>query len=85
MCSGGRSLLSFARNLIVTFLLLGAQAYAAGSLLIVYGSHNETTAPPWVGIESGLFRKYGVDPQMLQVRSGQIIIATLATGGVAVV
>jgi ABC-type nitrate/sulfonate/bicarbonate transport system substrate-binding protein len=85
MRSAGRSPLSFARALVVGFLLFVAQAHAAGPLLIAYGGHNETTAPWWVGIEKGLFRKHGVDPKMLQVRSGQIIMTTLATGGAPVV
>jgi ABC-type nitrate/sulfonate/bicarbonate transport system substrate-binding protein len=54
-------------------------------LLIAYGGHNETMAPMWVGIEKGLFRKYGVDPRMLQTRSGPIMMATLASGGTPLV
>ena len=34
---------------------------SSGSLLIAYGGFNETMAPLWIGIERGLFRKYGVD------------------------
>src|SRR3989337_882291 len=41
--------------------------------------------PLWVGIEKGIFRKYGVDPRVLQTRSGPIMMATLASGGVPVV
>ncbi len=85
MRSADRSRFIFARILIVAFLLVVAQAHAAGPLLVAYGGHNETTAPWWVGIEKGLFKKYGVDPQMLQVRSGQIIMTTLVTGGAPVV
>ena len=40
---------------------LQSPASAAGPLLIAYGGHNETMVPIWVGIEKGLFRKYGVD------------------------
>ena len=58
---------------------------AAGPLLIAYGGHNETMAPLWVGIEKGIFRKYGVDPRVLQTRSGPIMMATLASGGVPLV
>ena len=60
-------------------------AYGAGPLLIAYGGHNETMAPIWVGIEKGLFRKHGVDPRALQTRSGPIMMATLASGGAALV
>ena len=54
-------------------------------LLIAYGGHNETMVPMWVGIEKGMFRKYGVDPSVLQTRSGPIMMATLASGGVPLV
>ena len=60
-------------------------AHAAGPLLIAYGGHNETMAPLWVGIEKGLFRKHGLDPRVLQTRSGPIMMATLASGGAPLV
>jgi ABC-type nitrate/sulfonate/bicarbonate transport system substrate-binding protein len=78
-----------ARCLIVLALLanlsLAAAAHAAAPLLIAYGGHNETMVPLWVGIEKGIFRKYGVDPSVLQTRSGPIMLATLASGGVPLV
>ncbi|MDP2602564.1 MAG: ABC transporter substrate-binding protein [Deltaproteobacteria bacterium] len=76
---------SFAGWLLVAILFLVAEAHAAGPLLIAYGGHNETMIPLWVGIEKGIFRKYGVDPQVLQTRSGPIMMATLASGGVSLV
>ncbi len=51
-------------------------------VLVAYGGHSESVAHMWVGIEKGLFKKYGVDVQMLQVRSGPVIMATLASGSV---
>jgi ABC-type nitrate/sulfonate/bicarbonate transport system substrate-binding protein len=62
-----------------------SKALAAAPLLIAYGGHNETMIPLWVGIEKGIFRKYGVDPRVLQTRSGPIMMATLASGGVPLV
>jgi NitT/TauT family transport system substrate-binding protein len=76
---------SFAGWFLIALLLLVAEARAAGPLLIAYGGHNETMIPLWVGIEKGIFRKYGVDPRVLQTRSGPIMMATLASGGVPVV
>jgi len=60
-------------------------ATAAEPLLIAYGGHNETMVPLWVGIEKGIFHKYGVDPRVLQTRSGPIMMATLASGGTPLV
>ena len=71
--------------LALVFLVLAGKTHAAGPLLVAYGGHNETMVPLWVGIEKGLFRKYGVDPRVLQTRSGPIMMATLASGGVPLV
>jgi NitT/TauT family transport system substrate-binding protein len=62
-----------------------AQTHAAGPVLIAYGGFNETMAPMWVGVEKGLFKKHGIDARVLQTRSGQIMMATLATGGASLV
>jgi len=74
-------------RLLIGLLLISGSARAAVSnpLLIAYGGHNETMIPLWVGIEKGLFRKYGVDPRVLQTRSGPIMMATLASGGTPLV
>lgn len=72
-------------GLIMAFPMLVGKTYAAGPLLVAYGGHNETMAPLWVGIEKGLFRKYGVDPRVLQTRSGPIMMATLTSGEVPLV
>jgi ABC-type nitrate/sulfonate/bicarbonate transport system substrate-binding protein len=76
---------SLALSPIILSLLLFGNAQAAGPLLIAYGGHNETMAPLWVGIEKGLFRKHGLDPRVLQTRSGPIMMATLASGGAPLV
>ena len=70
--------------IIVIFLASGASP-ASGELLVAYGGHNETMAPMWVGVDRGLFRKRGVDPRVLQTRSGPIMMATLASGGAPLV
>ncbi len=54
-------------------------------VLIAYGGHNETVAPMWVGIEKGFFKKYSLEVKMVQVRSGQMIMSTLASGDVQAV
>ncbi len=76
---------SLAGWLVIAVFFLVVEAQAAGPLLIAYGGHNETMIPLWVGIEKGIFRKYGVDPRVVQTRSGPIMMATLASGGVPLV
>src|SRR4249919_1302670 len=76
---------SLALSLIIFSLSIFGNAYAAGPLLIAYGGFNETMSPLWVGIEKGLFRKNGLDPRVLQTRSGPVMMATLASGGAPLV
>ncbi|MBI4524330.1 MAG: ABC transporter substrate-binding protein [Deltaproteobacteria bacterium] len=58
---------------------------AEEKVLIAYGGHNETVVPMWLAVEKGLFKRHGLEVRMLQVRSGQIIMSTLASGGVQAV
>jgi len=55
---------------------------AQEKIIFSYGGQNETVGPMWVAVEKGLFKKYGLDVNMLQVRSGQINIAALMSGDV---
>jgi ABC-type nitrate/sulfonate/bicarbonate transport system substrate-binding protein len=85
MCTANSRPSSLALSLLILTLVLAGYSYAAGPLLIAYGGHNETMAPQWVGVEKGLFRKHGLDPRVLQTRSGPIMMATLASGGAPLV
>src|SRR5262245_54354505 len=67
------------------FLVACTLPVPAKELLIPAGSLSETTAPMWVGVERGFFKKYGLDVKMLQVRSGGLSMAALASGSVQIV
>ncbi|HEX2929423.1 MAG TPA: ABC transporter substrate-binding protein [Candidatus Binatia bacterium] len=54
-----------------------AAAQAPETFRVSYGGYNETAAPMWVGIEKGIFKKYGIDASMIQVRSGALSVAAL--------
>jgi ABC-type nitrate/sulfonate/bicarbonate transport system substrate-binding protein len=73
----------------VIFLLLGvlraSSARSEEKILVAYAGHSESVAHMWVGIEKGLFKKHGLDVGMLQIRSGPLLAATLASGNVQVV
>jgi ABC-type nitrate/sulfonate/bicarbonate transport system substrate-binding protein len=77
--------LLFSCGLVLALPLLVGKLHGAGPVLIAYGGFNETMAPLWVGVERGLFKKYGADAHVLQTRSGPIMMATLASGGVPMV
>ena len=78
MSRSTRRHLSLAAILIIVIFLAPEASPASGDLLVAYGGHNETMAPMWVGVDRGLFKKHGIDPRVLQTRSGPIMMATMA-------
>ncbi|MBM2802201.1 MAG: transporter substrate-binding protein [Deltaproteobacteria bacterium] len=57
-------------------------AQAQDKLLISYGGHNETVGPMWVAVDKGIFKRYNLDVNMLQVRNGQISLTAVMAGDV---
>jgi len=75
------------RTVFCVTLLLGSLSVPSISLtqdkvLISYGGFNETVGPMWVAVDKGLFKKYGLDVSMLQVRNGQVSLTALMSGDV---
>src|SRR5215467_12179836 len=75
------------RTVFCVTLLLGSLSVPSISLtqdkvLISYGGHNETVGPMWVAVDKGLFKKYGLDVNMLQVRNGQVSLTAVMSGDV---
>jgi len=68
-------------SLIVDLAMFSA-AQAQDKLLISYGGHNETVGPMWVAVDRGLFKKYGLEVNMLQVRNGQVSLTAVMSGDV---
>jgi ABC-type nitrate/sulfonate/bicarbonate transport system substrate-binding protein len=62
---------------VLGFLAAPAFAQTLETFRVSYGGYNETAAPMWVGIDKGVFRKYGIDASMIQVRSGALSVAAL--------
>jgi NitT/TauT family transport system substrate-binding protein len=76
------------RTLALSVILIAAAARSIASaqtpspILVAYAGQNETVGPMWVGIERGLFKKYGLDVRLVQMRNGALSMATLASGQV---
>jgi ABC-type nitrate/sulfonate/bicarbonate transport system substrate-binding protein len=74
----GIVLASFTRTLLIAIIFATpATAQTLETFRVSYGGYNETAAPMWVGIEKGIFKKYGIDASMIQVRSGALSVAAL--------
>ena len=77
--------LFFAATGLSMALSLRGTAHGQETFRISYGGYNETAAPMWVGIDRGVFKKYGIDAQMIQVRNGALSIAALVSRDVEAV
>ena len=51
---------------------------------IAHGVFNEKGAVLWIGVEQDLFRKHGVEVQVVHIRSGPQTMAALASGDIQV-
>src|SRR3970282_1251353 len=55
---------------------------AQDKLLISYGGHNETAGPMWVAADRGIFKRYSLDVNMLQVRKRPVSLTAVMAGDV---
>jgi NitT/TauT family transport system substrate-binding protein len=51
-------------------------------VVIAYSGISPSQAPAWVAYESGIFRKYGLDAQLIFIESGSRTVQTLISGDV---
>ncbi len=49
---------------------------------IAHGAFSEKVALMWVGTEQGIFRKHGVNVEVINIRSGPQTMAALASGDI---
>jgi NitT/TauT family transport system substrate-binding protein len=74
--------IAYSAVVFVAQLAMLAAPQAQDKLLISYGGHNETVGPMWVAADRGIFKRYNLDVNMLQVRNGQISLTAVMTGDV---
>jgi ABC-type nitrate/sulfonate/bicarbonate transport system substrate-binding protein len=59
-------------------------ASATRKIVISYAAMNARVAPLWIARDRGLFTKYGVDADVIFVRSSPIVIASMSSGEIQV-
>jgi NitT/TauT family transport system substrate-binding protein len=67
--------------------ILGAPASAADLPVVrlAHAAFNEKVEALWLGVEQGLFRKRGVDVQLVYIRTGPQTIAAMASGEIQLI
>lgn len=66
--------------LILIFSLFAAAAVPPQKVVFAFASLNEKPSSLFVAKDQGFFEEQGLDPQIVQVRSGPIAISALAAG-----
>ena len=74
------------RKVVLVFLFLGqiftwpspSIAAEPSKLLIAHGAISNNTAPLWIAKEQGIFRKYGIDAELVFIIAGRAMQAMLA-------
>jgi NitT/TauT family transport system substrate-binding protein len=71
-------------KIVLAFIWIGLAAVSANaqSLKIPFAALSPTYAPLWISEQAGLFRKYGLDVQLIYISSGSIIIPAILSGQV---
>jgi NitT/TauT family transport system substrate-binding protein len=73
-----------ARWLLTFLILLISNGAGAESLRIAYTSIALVYGPLWVTKDAGIFKKYGIDPEMLYIAGGPPSLQALIAGDVAI-
>jgi len=70
----------------LAFVAFAAHAHAAELPLvrIAHGAFSEKVLALWLGAEQGLFRKHGVNVEVINIRSGPQTMAALVSGDIQV-
>ena len=63
---------------------LEAHAVELPVVRIAHGAFSEKVAVMWIGAEQGIFRKHGVNVEVIAIRSGPQTMAALASGDIQV-
>ncbi len=78
-------MLSFRTVLLILLAIPGGvvaaqAAVAPNKMTIAYASIGPRSAPLWAADEYGIFRKYGIEPQVIFVRGAPTLVAALTSG-----
>ena len=65
---------------ISTGIATGHAAVAPHKMTIAYAPIGPRSAPLWAADEYGIFRKYGIEPQVIFVRGAPTLVAALTSG-----
>ena len=69
---------------ILIAFLAGGESHAQTKVKIAFAAMNARVAPLWVAQDQRFFTKYGIDPEIIFVRSAPILLAAMASGDIQI-
>ena len=69
---------------ILIVFLAGSESPAQTKVKIAHASMSVRLAPLWVAQDQGFFTKYGIDAEIIFVRTGPILVAAMASGDIQI-
>jgi NitT/TauT family transport system substrate-binding protein len=71
-------------GIFLVLALHSVPALASGKVVVGYAAINTRLAPLWLAEEQGFFKKYGMEPQAVFLRSATVLVTGLASGDIHV-
>jgi NitT/TauT family transport system substrate-binding protein len=65
---------------LLFFLLASSQGFAADKLVGIHSARTMSQSMPWIAEEAGLFKKYGLDFQLVYISSASMVTAAMLSG-----
>ena len=69
---------------ILIAFLAGGESHAQTKVKIAFAAMNARVAPLWVAQDQRFFTKYGIDPEIIFVRTAPIVVAAMASGEIQI-
>ena len=77
------NIVMFFITVLIAFLA-GSESHAQTKVRIAHAAMNARVAPLWVAQDQRFFTKYGIDPEIISVRSAPITLAAMASGEIQI-
>jgi ABC-type nitrate/sulfonate/bicarbonate transport system substrate-binding protein len=70
--------------LLIVWLSCWSIDAAAQSLKVPFAALSSNYAPLWIADQAGLFKKYGLDVQLIYIPAGSVIVPAILSGQVEI-
>jgi len=77
------NIVMFLITVLIVFLA-GSESYAQTKVIIAHAAMQARVAPLWVAQDQGFFTKYGINHELIFVRTAPVVVAAMASGDIQI-